>query len=131
MNLKRRLVAVALCCGVTGCAPSVSEREPVSQVDVEFLYFDGCPVTPRLRASLDDALASLGPEHVSFRATDLTSLDPEDGRLRYGSPTVLVGGRDLMGQPPASSSALACRPYPGGVPEASEIAERIRAVAAR
>lgn len=127
-----RLTGVCLLClSLVACAQTRSGVRETAAMDIEFLYFDGCPVTPRMRANLEAALATMGDASVSFRATDLELLEPDDARLRYASPTVLVEGRDLMGEPPAAAPGLACRPYSDGLPAPDDIASRIRAMAGR
>ncbi len=93
-------------------------------MDVELLYFDGCPLSPQMRENLRRAIVLLGVE-ITVRETDLEQLGQGDPLLRYAAPTVLVDGRDLMGSPPRSSAALSCRLYPGGLPDAETLASRI------
>ena len=98
----------------------------MSQQDhLRFLYFDGCPMSPKMRESLIVALGQLGLE-PEFEQVDLEALRPGDPLLRYGAPTVLVDGTDLMGEPPSGSAALACRIYADGLPDADEIAYHLR-----
>jgi hypothetical protein len=92
---------------------------------IEFLYFDGCPNSPAMRARLEDALAIVGLEPV-FVDVDLSALPPDDPRLRFGAPTVLVDGKDLLGQTPHQERALSCRIYPDGLPSAAELATHLR-----
>jgi hypothetical protein len=93
-------------------------------VDVQLLYFDGCPLSPRMRENLRRAIGLLGVE-IAVREIDLEDLPVGDPLLRYPAPTVLVDGRDLMGLPPRSSTALSCRLYPGGLPDAETLASRL------
>jgi hypothetical protein len=92
------------------------------------LYFDGCPLTPSVRQDLASAAAILG---ISVEEVDLARLPPGDPRLRYGSPTVLVDGRDVLGVPPSPDAGLACRPYLQGLPTAQRWAQLLRATTAR
>ncbi len=94
-------------------------------MEVQLLYFSGCPMSPTMRENLREALVLLGREPV-FEEIDLEALPQGDPLLRFASPTVLVRGRDLMGQPPAPKAMLSCRIYPGGVPDAGQLAERLR-----
>jgi hypothetical protein len=95
---------------------------------ITLLYFEGCPLTPPVRRDVASAAAVLG---ASIEEVDLARLPPEDSRLRYGSPTVLVNGRDVLGLAPSDNAGLACRPYPQGLPTAQRWAELLRAAAAR
>ena len=84
---------------------------------VELVYFGSCPNVDVARQALKDALSSLGlsPGWQEWDQEDPTT----PARLRgYGSPTVLIGGRDVRGGSPASEG-LACRA--DGAPSADEI----------
>ena len=66
--------------------------------EIVLLTRDGCPGTPIMRANLEDALRKKGlPE--SFSVLDLGEIDQDDVLTAYGTPTVLVDGKDLMGAP--------------------------------
>ncbi len=106
-----------------GCS-TMSSQTPTQParavVAVEFLYFDGCPMTPEMRESLHAAAERMGP-HVQVAEIDLESLPGDDLRRGYGSPTVLIFGEDLAGQPSPDATELTCRIYPSGLPDSSEI----------
>lgn len=93
---------------------------------ISFLSFDGCPTTPVIRKNLDMALKMLKLTS-GYSLVDLNKLPGTDERRGYGSPTVLVNGRDLFGTPaPAKAGGLTCRLYAVGVPSAKQIAERLK-----
>jgi len=96
---------------------------------IEILGFPGCPMTPDMTRLVRSACAEVVPRAV-ISSVDLSKLAPEDDRLRWAAPTVLVDGRDLFGSAPAAVPAIACRVYPGGLPNRSEImgllSERVR-----
>ena len=92
---------------------------------IELLGFDGCPNTPAMRANLAAALASLD-RGWAFVETDQASLPADDPRRGYPTPTVLVDGRDLYGLPVPTTPNMGCRIYPGGVPDATDIAARFK-----
>lgn len=84
---------------------------------VELVYFGSCPGVGPARQALKDALSSLGlaPGWQEWNLEDETT----PARVRgYGSPTVLIGGRDVRGGS-AASEGLACRA--DGAPSADEI----------
>ena len=89
-------------------------------VSVQLLSFDGCPMTPTMRESLHAAAERMG-SHVQVTEIDLESLPSDDLRRGYGSPTVLVFGEDLAGQPRPGATELACRIYSSGLPDSTEI----------
>lgn len=72
--------------------PSDWQEEAAMQID--FLYFEGCPHVNAARQRLRDALATVGvAEHWNEWDTGATST-PE--RLRgYASPTILINGVDV------------------------------------
>jgi mercuric ion transport protein len=75
----------------------------MSDREVDLIYFDGCPNAERARTNLGGLL----PEG-SWKEWNLSSTDTPERFRRYGSPTVLVDGRDVTGQS-GTSEAMACR----------------------
>lgn len=118
-------IFAALAVSFTGCTAQRKTLSPPMPTTVTLLGFPGCPNTPamddRLAAAIRTADLPLTVEHV-----DLLQLPASDPRLGYGAPTILVGTSDLFGMPPAGSAHPTCRVYPGGLPEPSEIADRLR-----
>ena len=95
---------------------------------IQFLYFDGCPLAPRARDNLVQAISSLPfPSAISFEEINLMAGKTSLEFKRWGSPTILLNGRDITGAPPGDSCT--CRIYAsdGGVPTAVEIANAIGA----
>ena len=76
---------------------------------VELIYFPGCPHVEMARAQLVRAFAAA---KVRPRWREFRTGDPDlPGHARgFGSPTILVDGRDVTGGAPADS-AEACRLY--------------------
>jgi hypothetical protein len=81
-----------------------------------------------MRANLKAALAAVG-KGWTFKDTDQERLPEGDLRRGYPTPTVLVNGRDLYGLPVPDAPSMGCRMYPGGVPEAKDLAERLKTTA--
>ena len=86
----------------------------MSHSGVELVYFTGCPNTDRARENIRSALREIG------RAKQWVEWDLEDGatpeRYRsYGSPTVLVGGKDVADAQAAATGLVQCgwRPFDG------------------
>ena len=79
-------------------------------IEIDLVYFEGCPHVDAARAALRAVLAE--PKSAGWREwrTDDPQL-PEYAK-GYGSPSIFVGGRELMGERPAASSS-ACRLYQG------------------
>jgi mercuric ion transport protein len=91
---------------------------------IQLLSFPGCPNVPEARKRLSDALADLGmPEE--FEEIDVTDAACDPALVGWGSPTILIDGRDVEGAQPSSTAS--CRLYRStaglsGVP--SEVAIR-------
>jgi hypothetical protein len=94
---------------------------------IEFLSFEGCPHSPILHQRLDEALQELGVK-VTPVAIDLEQLfQVKDRRSAYGSPTILVDGRDLFGaQTPLAVGDPACRLYRPNLPTSADLIARLR-----
>lgn len=78
-------------------------------MSVELVYEQGCPGVPETRHSLLKAFSSLDlrPEWLEWERGDPGLPDHAQG---FGSPTVLVEGRDVAGEP-ANADAGSCRLY--------------------
>lgn len=70
---------------------------------IELIYFDGCPNAERARMALRGVL-----ESDSWTEWNLSKEETPDQFRIYGSPTVLVDGRDVTGVA-GSNAAMACR----------------------
>ena len=71
---------------------------------IELIYFEGCPNTDPARANLRQAVSELG------RIADWQEWEQSDPQVpdyvrQYGSPTVLVDGRDVTGVEPGVCGA--------------------------
>jgi len=86
---------------------------------IQLLTFAGCPLAEAARVELEAALADC--DSVGFDEVDI--LDPTTAEeLRgWGSPTILLDGADITGQPKGND--VSCRVYPGEkkVPAKAEI----------
>ncbi len=79
-------------------------------MQVEVLYFDGCPTYRTAVETLREVLAEEGIE----AGVELipVNTDGEAGRLRFpGSPTIRVDGEDLFPAPEREDWRLGCRVY--------------------
>ncbi len=85
---------------------------------IQLLYFDGCPNLAPARDALRDALAA---EKLDVRVDeiDVEAPDAPEWARGWGSPTILVDGKDLTGA--TRSTGAACRIYKGGGPSVAEI----------
>ncbi len=64
--------------------------------DLVVLTRDGCVNTPKMLTRLDQALRELSVA-IDYPVVSLGTLHPDDPRVGYPTPTVLVGKRDLFG----------------------------------
>ncbi len=76
---------------------------------VELLYFKGCPNISMARKNLNDAFAKTGLP-VQWDEIDLNKPNTPKELKGYGSPTILVDGKDVIGRAPCGES-LSCRTY--------------------
>lgn len=92
---------------------------------IQLLYFQGCPNVDASRAAIREALAI---EQVAayVEQIDVEAPDAPAWVRGWGSPTILINGIDVAGQP-RSEAAAACRLYANGAPSVDTIRERIKA----
>ncbi|GEM_PF-2739712 len=75
---------------------NANPAERFSARDLVFLTQGGCVNTTRMRASLNEALGSLGlPKDYTLIEVD--KLSASDRRRGYGTPTVLYRNKDIFG----------------------------------
>ncbi len=85
--------------------PVQTARAKKPKMKLTFLTREGCPNTPKVRANLDAAIKKLKLP-VKYEVLDIGKLPKNDARTGYGTPTVLLNGKDLFGLPiPKKSSA--------------------------
>lgn len=79
-------------------------------MDIEFLYWEGCPSYPEARQLLDDVLAERQID-AEVKVLEVQS-QAEAVELRFpGSPTIRVEGRDVDPAGADGRPALMCRIY--------------------
>jgi hypothetical protein len=79
-------------------------------VQVELLYWRGCPSYPEAKALLEAVLAERGIEaHIDMR--EMTTQANAEAFRFPGSPTIRIDGRDVDPRGAASPPALNCRIY--------------------
>lgn len=79
-------------------------------LDVELLWWEGCPSTAQAREELDQILRELGLDPAGVRMREIRSQSEAERAGFIGSPTILVDGADVV---PTDSEpvALTCRVY--------------------
>ena len=101
-------------------------------MEIEFLWFEGCPNQMEARRLLQETLLEMG---IDAPVQEIRVTDPEETvRLRFiGSPTIRVNGSDIEPIAEAETvSSMACRVYhtPQG-PQGWPSKEMLRAALAR
>lgn len=93
---------------------------------IQFLWFDGCPLADATRAALEQAMEIENLARGHYESVDLLDPATPESLAGWGSPTILVNGRDVTGQP--RGDGVGCRLYDTGdrVPSAETIAAAIR-----
>jgi hypothetical protein len=96
-------------------------RDAMQNPRVDLIYFEGCPHVAAARANLRTAIESVGAG-PTWREWDAASEATPSELRRYGSPTVLVDGRDVTGGV-GQAGGMACRT--DGAPSVAVIAARL------
>lgn len=95
---------------------------------VDLLFFPECPNVGVARDQLRRAFAAVGLP-PAWNEHDISAADAPKALRGYGSPTILVNGRDVTGDAPTGGAA--CRIYAGsgerGAPPLDAIAAALRA----
>jgi hypothetical protein len=101
---------------------------------VELLWWDGCPSYPETRADLERVLQEEGLD-AEVRMVEIES-DEQARRERFpGSPTIRVGGEDILPPPEAEPYSLTCRVYrlrdgrPSPTPDPEDLREALKRAA--
>ncbi len=105
--------------------PLLSKGEQLSKIaTIELQYFDGCPNVAKAR----ELIEHYQHEHPEVQLIYTQIMDNEQAsQLGFrGSPTILIDGKDLFQQPVPDEPSMACRFYPGGLPEYHKFVEMIQ-----
>jgi hypothetical protein len=79
-------------------------------VQVELLYWEGCPSYPEARELLAEVLAARGVE-TDIRMREVTTEVEAEALGFPGSPTIRIDGRDVDRAGAGSRPSLSCRIY--------------------
>jgi hypothetical protein len=106
-------------------------------VNVEVLWWEGCPSTDKARAAVDEALADLGMEGVPVQMREVRTDDDARDAGFVGSPTILIDGVDLVPAAAEEHIGLSCRVYRrrdgrvSPIPDPDDLREALRSAAKR
>jgi hypothetical protein len=79
-------------------------------MDVEFLYWQGCPSHPQALAELRRAMSELALDPDAIAVREVTT-EEQAGREGFvGSPTIRIDGADIQ-TPDGEPVGLTCRVY--------------------
>jgi copper chaperone CopZ len=96
---------------------------------IQLLHFEGCPNVDAARTALRDALAAEKLE-IPIEEIDVEAPNAPEWARGWGSPTILVDGKDVTGQERSEGSSC-CRLYADGAPSVASIRARIAASSVR
>jgi hypothetical protein len=80
-------------------------------VNVELLWWEGCPSTERALAAVREALSELGLSDVEVHMREVVTDDDARDAGFVGSPTILIDGADLVPAADEETIGLSCRVY--------------------
>lgn len=80
-------------------------------MNVELLWWEGCPSTERALAAVRDALTELGLSDVEVHTREVATDDDAAAAGFVGSPTILIDGVDLVAAADGERIGLSCRVY--------------------
>lgn len=79
-------------------------------LNVELLYFTGCPHYQRALTVLQEAIKA-AKVHASIDLVAVETQEEAERQRFYGSPTIRVNGMDIAPPDPLTQPTLACRVY--------------------
>jgi hypothetical protein len=80
-------------------------------VNVELLWWEGCPSTERALEAVRDALTGLGLDDVHVRMREIQTDEDAEAAGFVGSPTILIDGQDFVPAAADEQIGLSCRVY--------------------
>ena len=80
-------------------------------VNVELLWWEGCPSTGRALEAVREALTGLGLHEVEVVMREIATDDDAQQAGFVGSPTILTDGVDLVPAAAEEPIGLSCRVY--------------------
>ncbi len=80
-------------------------------MNVELLWWEGCPSTERALQAVREALSELGMSDVDVYTREIETDDDAREAGFVGSPTILIDGEDLVPAAAQETIGLSCRVY--------------------
>jgi hypothetical protein len=106
-------------------------------MDVELLWWEGCPSTERALAAVREALSELALGGVEVRTQEIKDDDDANELGFVGSPTILIDGVDFVPAASEEQIGLSCRVYRrrdgrvSPIPDPEDLREALSRAAAR
>jgi hypothetical protein len=106
-------------------------------VDVELLWWEGCPSTERALEAVRSALNELGLSGVEVRMREIDTDADARGAGFVGSPTILIDGEDVVPVADDEPTGLSCRIYRrrdgriSPIPDPDDLRDALRRAAER
>ncbi len=97
-------------------------------MEIQLLYFDGCPNWEATNRHLEEALRVVGRAGAHVLREKVETPEEAERRQFRGSPTVLIDRRDPFGG--EGPAGLSCRVYPteDGSPSVAQLVNVLRGV---
>jgi len=92
---------------------------------IELIYFDGCPKVDSARANLKQAFETIGIKG-QWQEWEQNNPEAPDYAQRFGSPSILVNGKDIANGPDDCCAPNSCRVYEGGTPSVEFIVSALK-----
>lgn len=80
-------------------------------MNVELLWWEGCPSTERALEAVREAVSDLGISGVEVRMREIETDADAEAAAFIGSPTILIDGEDLVPTGAEEPIGLSCRVY--------------------
>jgi hypothetical protein len=106
-------------------------------MNVELLWWEGCPSTERALEAVREALSELGLSGVKVHTREIETDDDARGAGFVGSPTILIDGHDLVPAAADEQIGLSCRVYRrrdgrvSPIPDPDDLREALQRAASR
>lgn len=108
---------------------SAAPLSTLGHMDVQLLYFDGCPSWQIAERRLRTALEQTDHSDTVITLEKVTTVEEAVQRHFLGSPTIFINGVDSFASPD-DEPAMACRVYPSeaGLEGSPSIEQLVRAL---
>ena len=80
-------------------------------MNVELLWWEGCPSTERALEMVREAISELGLPEIEVHTHEIVTEDDARDAGFIGSPTILIDGADLVPAAAEEQIGLSCRVY--------------------